>query len=74
MKVLILLLLLIGVIFISIGYIKTNQFCPPSKIEYRYIPRTFEQEQNNQVPLMAIHGKMFTDVSPLENSYGGTIN
>jgi hypothetical protein len=73
MKVLILLLIVIGLILITIGYVKTNQFCPPQKVEYRYIPRTFEQEQNNQLPLMAIHGKMFKDISPLENSYGGII-
>ena len=73
MKVLILLLLIIGLILITIGYVKTNNFCPHSKVEYRYIPRTFEQEQNNELPLMAVHGKMFKDISPLEKSYGGNI-
>ncbi len=69
MKLLIILLLIVGIIFISIGYIKTNQFCPPQRIEYRYIPRTFEQEQNNPVSLMSIHGKMFKDVPVLESKY-----
>ena len=38
-----------------------------------YIYISPEQEQNNQIPLMAIHGKMFTDISPLESSYGGMV-
>lgn len=69
MKSLILILMMTGVILIAVGYIKTNQFCPPPKIEYRYVPRTFEQEQNNPIPIMSVHGKMFKKSSPFEGQY-----
>lgn len=59
MKSLVLLLLYIGIIFIAIGYIKSNQSCPPPIVEYRYVPRTFEQEQSNPIPIMSVYGKMF---------------
>lgn len=40
-----LLFLLLGMFFILVGYFKYNKSCPPTKIEYRYIPRTFYNEQ-----------------------------
>ena len=40
--------------------------CPPPKIEYRYISKTFEDEQNVNVPVLSVGGmsKMFEDDSP----------
>ena len=40
-----LLFLMLGMFFILVGYYKYNKTCPPPKIEYRYIPRTFYNEQ-----------------------------
>ena len=37
----------IGIILLIIGYFKQYNTCPPPKIEYRYIPRTFEDDQND---------------------------
>jgi hypothetical protein len=64
MKSLVLVLLIAGLVLISTGYVKSNQQCPPPTIEYRYLPRTFEQEQTNPTPLMAVHGHMFTEQTP----------
>ena len=47
MKSIIILLIMMGVIFITVGYIKTNQMCPPPIVQYRYYPRSFEEEQTN---------------------------
>jgi hypothetical protein len=66
MKSIILILALVGIIFISSGYIKSNLQCPPQKIEYRYISRTFQDEQDNPEPLLSIKGiyNMFENDSP----------
>ena len=74
MKSLILLLLLIGVIFIAIGYIKTNQQCPPPVVEYRYIPQTFIDQQNNIKPVLSLFGSMFQKSSPWQEYVGYTSN
>ena len=68
MKSLVFLFMLIGFVFIAIGFIKTNQQCPPPIIQFRYIPKTFNEEQNSQVPLTSIFGKMFNDSSPWQQS------
>ena len=74
MKSIILLFLLVGVIFIAVGYIKTNEKCPPPVIEYRYIPKTFEDQQNDTTPIFSIFGKMFTNSSPWQNYVGYASN
>lgn len=63
MKSIILVLALIGIIFFATGYVKSNLQCPPPKIEYRYIPKTFEDEQNINTPILSVTGmyKMFED-------------
>jgi len=66
MKSIILLFAIIGIIFITAGYIKGNFQCPPPKIEYRYIQKSFEDEQDAPTPLMSISGiySMFENDSP----------
>ena len=56
MKTIILLLELAGIIFIAIGYVQNNLQCPPPVIEYRYVTKTFDDEQNDRQPLMSISG------------------
>lgn len=46
---------------VVIGYNKSNQICPANRVEFRYIPRTFEQEQEAPVPVLSVFGKMFQD-------------
>ena len=58
------LLFLIGFILIVIGYVKANKNCPPQKIEYRYVPRTFIEDQNEPVPVTDIFARMFYQSSP----------
>ena len=61
MKSLVILMLVIGICMVVIGYNKSNQTCPPNRVEYRYIPKTFEQEQEAPVPVLSVFGKMFQD-------------
>lgn len=68
MKSIILFFLFLGII--SIIYGNNYNFCPPPRVEYRYIPRTFEQEQLDRTPILATYGKLFTNASPWEESIG----
>jgi hypothetical protein len=76
MKAVVLILALIGIILISVGYVKSNLQCPPPKIEYRYIPKTFDDEQDVHTPVLSIGGmySMFENDSPWiqDRSYATT--
>ena len=63
MRALIVILTFLGIIAIVIGYINQLQTCPPPKVEYRYIPRTFEDEQNDPVKVSTIFRQMFEEPS-----------
>jgi hypothetical protein len=73
MKSIILVLAMVGIILLSVGYVKSNLQCPPPKIEYRYISKTFEDDQDVSTPIMSMSGiySMFEDDSPWiqNNSY-----
>ena len=56
MKSLILVLLIIGLVMIGVGYVKSNIQCPPPRIEYRYVPKSFNEEQQVHTPIMAMSG------------------
>ena len=57
------ILLFFGILFVSIGWIKSEQFCPAPIIEYRYIPRTFKEEQENPTKVSDIFNNMFNKVN-----------
>ena len=64
MKSLVFLLMLIGFVFITIGVVRSNQHCPPPKIQYRYIPQTFDQQQRKEPHLTSTYKSMFEENSP----------
>lgn len=63
MELVLLFLLLVGIflLFISIKFYKRT--CPPPKVIYRFVPRTFKEEQDDPVLASDIFGAMFTDKS-----------
>jgi hypothetical protein len=63
------LLLFIGIIFITMGYSKQQGEIPP-KVEYRYVPRTFEEENASSPPLLSVFGNMFSDRGPWQKLNG----
>ena len=73
-RTLIIFILLIAGIFIIIDITKMYYKCPKNKIEYRYIPRSFNDEQENIVPIKSIYGKMFDNPSPWVNSFTDSSN
>lgn len=68
MKALIVFLFLLGIIFIIYG--QKNENCPLPLIEYRYIPKSFEDEQYDRTPILSTYGSLFTKASPWEKSIG----
>jgi hypothetical protein len=62
-------LLFAGLLLIAIGYIRSNTRCPPPRVEFRYVPRTFEQEQNTPVPVLSVFGRMFQDRDPWQRDH-----
>ena len=73
MRSIIIILAIIGVVMVAIGFVQNNQQCPPPVIQYRYIPKTFTEEQQVQTPLLAMSSvyNMFEKDDPwyVERSY-----
>ena len=69
-----LLILIIGIIFIIVGYNKSTEKCPSPKIEYRYIPRTFYDEQVSPVNVKDIFGDLFEGEDSWLNKYNSIKN
>ena len=67
MKSIVLLIFLIGIILIVIGYTKTTDKCPPPKIEYRFIPRNFYEEQLQPNNITVQFNDMFDKQAPSNN-------
>lgn len=62
-------LLFAGIILISIGYIKEQNRQKPPRVEFRYVPRTFKEEQATKTPLLSIFGQMFSDRGPWQKNH-----
>jgi hypothetical protein len=57
-------LLLMGIVFITIGYTKMSFTCPPPSIEYRYIPRRIYEEQLYDQDITGRFKTMFNEADP----------
>jgi len=68
MRSIVLFFVFLGVIFITMGYVKSNMKCPPPIVKYQYVPQSFKEEQYNQKPVSATFGTMFNKDSPWVNS------
>ena len=56
MRTIVMLLALAGIIFVAVGYVQNNLQCPPPTIQYRYVTKTFDDEQNDQEPILSVAG------------------
>jgi hypothetical protein len=64
MKTLVVIILIVGIIFIIIGYTENYKNCKPiTKIEYRYIPRTFYNKPGTQNNLKDYYNNIFSKPS-----------
>jgi hypothetical protein len=64
------LTLTIGIILIILT-LKNDKVCPPPKIQYRFVPRTFKEEQESPVKVTEIFSSMFEKPSPFLNRVSG---
>lgn len=58
------LIFLIGLILIYLTLQIESKKCPPPKIEYRFIPRTFTEEQESPIKASEIFKSMFEKPTP----------
>jgi hypothetical protein len=63
-KFLMILLIFSGILMMSINLTKETNQCPREKVIYKYIPRTFEEEQAEPVYVSDVFKTMFTQDSP----------
>ena len=64
MRSFVMIMFFAAILMITIGYINQIKTCAPPKVEYRYISRTFKQEQDNPVKPSQIFSKMFENPTP----------
>ena len=66
------LIIIIIILLIIYEMIRLNTLkkCPKPYIEYRYVPRSFKDEQDEPVPIADIFNKMFSKPSPWMMSKG----
>lgn len=58
------LLLLGGAILLISGIVNDRSIAPPAKVEYRFVPRTFKEEQEAPVKVSQIFNDLFTRPTP----------
>ena len=61
--------LIIGIILVTIGFSRMYFTKDNSKVIYRYIPRSFVEDQQNPVPLSELYGSMFKSIEPREGNF-----
>jgi len=66
---LLIIILSIGFILIIIDLTKMYYNCPPNKTIYKFIPRTFEEDQDYPVPISDIFKQLFDAPSPWIGSF-----
>ena len=59
MNIYILIILCLGIMFMLCGYSNRNNNKQHTKIIYRYVPRTFEEEQEDRASIDQMFSKMF---------------
>ena len=62
-KGILIMLLICGVIMVIIELVRVDNKCPEQRVIYRYIPRTFDEEQDEPVWVSDIFKSMFTQPS-----------
>jgi len=57
-------ILIMGIILLTMGFTRMYLSKDNSQIVYRYIPRTFKEDQENPPPLSDMMGGMFENAEP----------
>jgi hypothetical protein len=62
-------LIFMGALMIIIGYVRTKSECPPPKTVFKFVPRTFVEEQENPAKVSDIFADMFGSGSDLKSTF-----
>lgn len=68
LKLVLIILVICAIVCITTNIVLLNLPTPQTQIIYRYMPRTFEEEQNAPPNVSEIFKTMFTEHSPWINS------
>lgn len=60
----IMFLVFLSITLVVIGIMKNNMQCPTAQVIYRYIPKSFEEEQDEPVYVSDIFKSMFVNIDP----------
>lgn len=63
--VFLIILAILGANLLMVGFFMSLQTCPPPKVEYRFIPRTFNEEMESPVSVIDQLQNVFDDRSLL---------
>lgn len=69
MELILMFMFFTGIVFVIVGYIKSKQTCPTKAVEYRFVPRTFKEEQESPVSVHDVFEDMFKKPSPWVGGY-----
>ena len=58
------LAMILGFGILVVGVTLSRKECPGPRIEYRFVPRTFQEEQENPAMVSDIFGGLFTNQEP----------
>jgi len=59
MRSIFILVFLIMLCILAVGYVKSNLTCAPPVTDFRYIGKTFDEEQSLPRPIISIFDSMF---------------
>lgn len=68
MQIVFIVMLFVAASLIGIGYVKSQMHCAPPLIEYRYIPRSFREDQEEPVSPTDVYAGMFLKATPWVNA------
>jgi hypothetical protein len=63
------IVLITGIALVYLAYKTSQKACPPPQIEYRFVPRTFEEEQKTPVEPSVIFKNMFDNPTPFVGTF-----
>lgn len=64
MKIVLIMLIFVGILFVAIDLARTEKQCPPNQIIYRFIPRTLDEELEAPAFATDVFRTMFSQPSP----------
>ena len=67
-----LIFIFIGILMIIVDYVKksTESKCPQNKIIYKYIPRSFKEQQEDPIMVSEVFDDLFKQPTPWISSIG----